>query len=191
MARPIFLDLSLTEHGIVELKDNFYTGWFYTVEDGEIYSALRKKDDVPASPYVKQIRLKAYFLLDRKEAESWDERVKRNPLTVEEVDELFLSPGIDTHPFYENLSRLNLRELTDKVTATADSFWVTFKIFDRNLQDRKDRGSRQTTTRTLPLPHNPIGHFQRYGRLKERPMTKTEFETLYRRLVDPNTKLQF
>lgn len=58
-----------------------------------------------------------------------------------------------------------------------------------DLEDKKDKGNRQTTTKTLPLPHNLIRHFQRYGRLGERPMTKVELEILYRRLVDPNTKL--
>lgn len=250
MARRVFLDLSLTEHGIVELKDSFYTGWFYTVENGKMYSALREKDDVPLSPHAKKIQPRSYFLLDRKEAESWNRKIKQNPLTIEEVDRLFLSPGIEVHTYYQSLARLNLKELTDRIISITDSFWDFFKTFDRNdksaakgeflrdnllnleilkrvhnrshkaalgeiresmerneitvfpigqggcvvryisdLEDKKDKGSRQTTTRTFPLPQNLMRPFQRYGRLGERPMTKGEFETLYRRLVDPNTKL--
>lgn len=43
--------------------------------------------------------------------------------------------------------------------------------------------------RTIPLLHRLIGSFQRYGRLGERPMTETEFERQYRKLVNPHTKL--
>lgn len=124
--RPIFLDLSLPLPGLTELKDNFYTGWFYTAEAGQRYSAFRKRDDVSFSQYVLLSRREPYFLLDKTEAALWDERVKQEPLTVEQIDELFLSPSIDVHPSYESLSRSNLKELTDTVTATADSFWTTF-----------------------------------------------------------------
>lgn len=162
------------------------------------------------------------------------------------MDVLYTAPGAETHNYYQNLSRLNLKDLTDEIISKTDSFWSTFKTFDRDdrsdakckllrdylldleildkihgrshraaeaeIRDNMEKneitvlplgqdrcavryithvGNRQTRTRTLPLPHNLMRSFQRYGRLGERPMTKGEFETQYRRLVDPNTKLQF
>lgn len=246
--RRDFLDMSLPSPGIIELKDNFYTGWFYTTESGQMYIAYRgAKDNVPLSKHPIKSRREPYFLLDEKEAEYWSDKVKQNLLTVAEMDQLFLSPGIESHPTYEDLTKLNLKELTNKVGSIADNFWNNLQTFDRNdrgskkreffrdnlleleiheavsyyvfITARKEIGESmvkneitvfplgqegcvvrygtnpenniQTRTRTLPLPHNLMRHFQRYGRLGEQPMTKREFETLYRRLVDPNTQLHF
>lgn len=219
MARPVFLALSLPEPGIAGLKDNFYTGWFYTVEGGQIYSAFRKIDNVSPSQYVNLTTRSPYFLLDKTQEEAWNDRIKQNPLTVQEIDELFSSPGLEAHPLHQSLAGLNLKNLTDKVASTKDSFWNGFRQFGRNdISDAKceflrdnlldleilDRihgrsyrmalaevresmekneitvfplgqegavvrygidpgNSRQTRTRTLPLPHNLMRHFQRYG----------------------------
>lgn len=251
IVRREFLGLFFPSPEIIKLKDDFYTGWFYTTEDEQTYAAFKAEANVSQSPYVRHTR-RAYFLLDRTEAEFWNERVKQNPLTVEEIDKLFLSPGLEAHPSYQSLSRLNLRDLTNKIGSTTDSFWNTLRTFDRNdrsdtkreflrenlldleilnqihyrshsvvegevrnsmekseitifplgqergvvryisdITGRYNIGSSKLTTKTLPMPHNLIRHFQRYGRLGERPMTRAEFETLYRRLVDPNTKLSF
>lgn len=248
LARPIFLDLSLPFPGLTELKDNFYTGWFYTTEDGKIYSAFRKKDDVPLSPYLNQNqkRRAPYFLLDRKEAMIWNQRIKQGPLSVERVDDLDLSPSVQAHPFYKSLAGLDIKELTDLASSIADNFWGEFKTFDRNdrssikseflrnnllnlaildithrrsyraalAEVREDmerseitvfplgqstcavrylidyvRNKSSIPARTIPLPHNIMRHFQRYGRLGERPMTERELERQYRTLVDPKTKL--
>lgn len=132
VARPIFIGLSLPFPGLIELRDSFYTGWFYTSESGKMYSALHKKDNISLSPHVRQARRIPYFLLDKAQATLWDERIKQGQLSVEQIDELFLSPGIDAHASYESLSRSNLKELTDKVVVTADSFWIAFETLDRN-----------------------------------------------------------
>lgn len=246
LARPIFLDLSLPFPGLTELKDGFYTGWFYTTEAGIVYSAFRRKDDVPLSPYLNQHqkRRSPYFLLDKREAVVWNQKVKQGPLSVGQIDDLCLSSNLQAHPAFQSLAELDIKNLTDIAVSTANSFWNGFKKFDRNDrssekieflrnnllnleileivyhfsyraalkevresmerneitvfplgQDRcavryiTDVGNRQTRARTLPLPHDLIKHFQRYGRLGERPMTKGAFETLYRRFVDPKTKL--
>lgn len=246
LARPIFLDLSLPFPGLTELKDNFYTGWFYTIEDGKIYSAFRKKDDVPLSLYLNQNRRAPYFLLDGKEAMMWNQRIKQGPLSLDRVDDLDLSPSVQAHPFFKSLAGLDIKELTDLASSIADNFWGEFKTFDRNdrssvkreflrnnllslailgiihrrshraaLAEVREGMERNEITvfplgqgtcvvryltddvrnkssipaRTIPLSHNLIRHFQRYGRLGERPMTAREFETLYRRLVNPSTKL--
>lgn len=61
IARPVFLDLSLPSPGIIELKDNLYTGWFYTAENGQVYAAFRGSDNVDQSEYVKSVKRRPYF----------------------------------------------------------------------------------------------------------------------------------
>lgn len=43
--------------------------------------------------------------------------------------------------------------------------------------------------RIYHIPSSISQRFQRYGRLGQRPMTKTEFEALHRQHADPNTRL--
>lgn len=248
--RELFKLLLPSFPGIVELKDNFYTGWFYTTENGQIYSSDIKKNNGRQSPYMSQNGKPLYFWLDSKQAGVWNQRIKQSPLTIDAISELFKYSGIELHPFYQAIAILDLKELVDKVNSVGDGFWNIFRTFapddksdakreflrnnlldleilnrvhgrshrmalaeirelmERNeitvfplgqdrcivryisdIRDKNKVGGGQATTRTLPLPHNLIRHFQRYGRFGERPMTKEEFEALYRRLVDPNTKL--
>ena len=128
-ARPAFIDLSLTEPGIVELEDNFYTGWFYTVEAGGKYSAYRNIDNVSASPFVNKKRRPPYFLLDKSEAIEWDQSIKKGPLSIDLVDGLCLSPGIEAHPYYQSLAGLDLASLTDIASSLEESFWNEFLAF--------------------------------------------------------------
>lgn len=241
-AKLKLFELSLSAPGIVGLKDNYYTGWFYTSEDGQVYSAFRQTENVPSSQYLRDKPFSPFFLFDNQQANTWNERLKENPLTVEKIEELRAFSSINDHPSYGELSKLNLEQLVGKVTSSTDDFWKTFRsieasdiegkreflksnLLDLSILDIVGRQSYRTALaeiktsmatngltvfplgtdgsvvgyivgkgggmkyRTLPLPHEKIRHFQRYGALNELPMTQSEFIHWYKKLVDPNTHL--
>src|SRR3989344_4017244 len=138
IARSRLLELSLPNPGFIELEDNFYTGWFYTHENGQVFSAFGgKRDGIQISRTVSENGHGAYFLLDEVEAERWSDRLSNpNPLTVQELRRLLSFPGLEAHPMNGELNKLNLNDLTGRVSEEADGFWENFRKYDRD--DKSD-----------------------------------------------------
>lgn len=121
--RTVFVGLSLPLPGLAQLKDNFYTGWFYTTEEGTVRSAFMKNKGKHPSLSVNYGRRDSYFMLDEQEVEFWNSRMK-SPLSIEEVKQLFSSPGLEAHPYCQILTELGLKELTRR----ASWHWIVFGL---------------------------------------------------------------
>jgi len=109
LTRRRLFDQILPSPGLIDIGDNFYTGWFYINENGRTFITFRGREiEEVASHYYP--KLSPYFLLKKEEANMWNSRLKDGPLTTEEVDRLRKFQHEDSHPLYQSLFNLILED---------------------------------------------------------------------------------